>query len=156
MEAQRLLRLEKGHLIVGQDTDGLTTPVEANLSWAVKFDKPFFIGQRSLQAMATRQRKQKLVGFMLDRQMQGQPPQECHLVIEQGEIAGRVTSIALSPTLNRYIGLAYVQPTMTQIGQRLSIRRTDGSLAMATVCPTPFYDPQNLRQQMTQRQEVTV
>ena len=156
VEAQRILRLEKGHLIVGQDTDGLTTPVEANLSWAVKLDKLFFIGQRSLQAMATRQPKQKLVGFMLDRQMQGQPPQECHLVIEQGEIAGRVTSIALSPTLNQYIGLAYVQPSLTQIGQQLSIRRTDGSLAMATVCPTPFYDPQNLRQQMSQRQEVAV
>ena len=29
VEAQRLLRLEKGHMIVGQDTDGLTTPLEA-------------------------------------------------------------------------------------------------------------------------------
>ncbi|MFL5336658.1 MAG: 2Fe-2S iron-sulfur cluster-binding protein, partial [Geminicoccaceae bacterium] len=35
VEAQRVLRLEKGHLIVGQDTDGLTFPQEAQLEWAV-------------------------------------------------------------------------------------------------------------------------
>jgi len=29
-------------------------------------------------------------------------PQECHLVIDRGEIAGRVTSIAFSPTLRRH------------------------------------------------------
>ncbi len=156
VEAQRLLRLEKGHLIIGQDTDGLTTPVEANLGWAVKSEKPFFVGQRSLQSMANRTPSQKLVGFMLDRPMSGQPPQECHLVIEQGEIAGRVTSIAFSPTLNRYIGLVYLLPEMAQLGQRFTIRHTDGSLVMATVCPTPFYDPQNLRQQSAQRQEVAV
>ncbi len=37
VEAQRLLRLEKGHIIVGQDTDGLTNPFEANMPWAVHF-----------------------------------------------------------------------------------------------------------------------
>ena len=46
VEAQRLLRLEKGHLIVSQDTDGLTDPFEAHLGWAVKLDKPFFVGKR--------------------------------------------------------------------------------------------------------------
>lgn len=155
IEAQRLLRLEKGHLIVGQDTDGLTTPPEANLSWAVKLDKPFFVGQRSLQALLARPLKRKLVGFTLDA-LQGPLPQDCHLVIERSEIAGRVTSIAFSPSLNRPIGLAYLRPEMAETGQRFAIRRTDGSLVSATVCPTPFYDPQNLRQQFPQRQEVAV
>ena len=49
VEAQRLLRLEKGHIIIGQDTDGLTTPAEAGVDWAVKMDKPYFVGQRSLK-----------------------------------------------------------------------------------------------------------
>ncbi len=48
VEAQRVLRLEKGHFIVGQDTDGLTDPNEANAMWAVSMKKPFFVGQRSL------------------------------------------------------------------------------------------------------------
>jgi sarcosine oxidase subunit alpha len=157
VEAQRLLRLEKGHLIVGQDTDGLTTPREASLGWAAKLDKPFFIGQRSLQSMAKRPVKHTLVGFMLEP-FQGAPPQECHLVIDRNEIAGRVTSIAFSPYLQRFIGLAYVKPALATVGDRLSIRRSDGSFVTATIHPTPFYDPENLRQKefIPKREEVTV
>ncbi|HEY9698881.1 MAG TPA: 2Fe-2S iron-sulfur cluster-binding protein [Trichocoleus sp.] len=157
VEAQRLLRLEKGHLLVGQDTDGLTTPGEAGLAWAVKLDKPFFIGQRSLQAIAKRPVKQTQVGFMLAPNFQQRPPQECHLIIDDGEIVGRVTSIAFSPTLQRYIGLAFVKPELAAVGTPLSIRLSDRSIVIATVSPTPFYDPDNQRQQETviQRQEVT-
>lgn len=156
VEAQRLLRLEKGHIIIGQDTDGVTTPIEAGLEWAVKMDKSFFIGQRSLQIIAKRQLKHKLVGFMLDTNFNGTPPQECHLVIERGEIVGRVTSIAFSPTLKRYIGLAYLNPE-AQKGN-FSIRLSDGSLVTATVSPTPFYDPENTRQreEAIAREEVAV
>jgi sarcosine oxidase subunit alpha len=35
VEAQRVLRLEKGHIIIGQDTDGLTHPLEADMAWAI-------------------------------------------------------------------------------------------------------------------------
>lgn len=156
VEAQRLLRLEKGHLIVGQDTDGLTTPFEAGLEWAVKLDKPFFIGQRSLQILKGRSPRQILVGFTLDSESDN-PPQECHLVIADGDIAGRVTSVAYSPTLGKTIGLAMVRPDQAAQGNCLSIRRSDGSLVTATVCPTPFYDPDNMRQkEAMQRQEVSV
>jgi len=155
VEAQRVLRLEKGHVIVSQDTDGLTTPRDANLEWAVKMDKPFFIGQRSLQIVAKREVKHKLVGFMLDADIVT-PPQECHLVIDRNEIAGRVTSIAYSPTLQRYIGLAYITPELANKGQ-FSIRLSDRSLVSATICSTPFYDPDNTRQkEVIQRQEVSV
>ena len=153
VEAQRVLRLEKGHLIIGQDTDGLTTPIEANLEWAVKMDKPFFIGQRSLQVVAKRPLKYKLVGFMLEANIVT-PPQECHLVIDRNDIAGRVTSIAFSPTRQRYIGLAYVTPELIDKGE-FSIKLSDRTSISATICPTPFYDPGNLRQKAaSQRQEV--
>ncbi|PSB21891.1 FAD-dependent oxidoreductase [Phormidesmis priestleyi ULC007] len=158
VEAQRLLRLEKGHLIIGQDTDGLTTPIEAGLEWAVKMDKSFFIGQRSLQILAKRPIKQILIGFMLDPNFQGTPPQECHLIIHGNEIAGRVTSVAFSPILNRHIGLAYVKPELAAIADLISIRLSDGTIVSATITPTPFYDPETSRQQedVTQLQEVTV
>jgi len=146
VEAQRLLRLEKGHLIIGQDTDGLTTPGEAALDWAVKMDKAFFVGQRSLKAIAGKPRRQQLVGFMLPAGHASEAPKECHLVIDNGEIAGRVTSIAWSPSLSRHIGLAYVQPDRTQEGEAFSIRLSDGTLVTANVVKTPFYDPDNLRQ----------
>jgi sarcosine oxidase subunit alpha len=146
VEAQRLLRLEKGHIIIGQDTDGLTTPGEAALDWAVKMDKPFFVGQRSLQVIAGKTRRQQLVGFMLAAGHTAETPKECHLVIEDGDIAGRVTSVAWSPALQRFIGLAYVRPDMTEENRKFQIRLTGGALVTARVAKTPFYDPENLRQ----------
>jgi sarcosine oxidase subunit alpha len=146
VEAQRLLRLEKGHIIIGQDTDGLTTPFDANLAWAVKLDKPFFIGQRTLKIHAERKQKQQLVGFTLDRRFDATPPQECHLVIHVGDIAGRVTSIGWSAALGHHVGLAYVTSDLAWLGARFTIRLSDGSLVEANVCKTPFYDPDNLRQ----------
>jgi len=148
VEAQRLLRLEKGHIIIGQDSDGLTTPGEAGLDWAVKMDKALFVGQRSLMAIAGKPRRQQLVGFMLPADHRGDAPKECHLVIEGGEIAGRVTSVAWSPSLQRHIGLAYVRPGMDAIGSRFTIRLSDKSLVSAEVVKTPFYDAESLRQKV--------
>jgi sarcosine oxidase subunit alpha len=146
VEAQRVLRLEKGHLIVGQDTDGNTNPFEAGLDWAVKMDKPFFVGQRSLRILAAKPPRQRLVGFELDAELFGPPPQECHLVIDGDDIGGRVTSICHSEALGRHVGLAMVAPHLAAPGTRLAIRRSGGTEVAATVCPTPFYDPQGLRQ----------
>ena len=141
VEAQRLLRLEKAHIIIGQDTDGLTTPIEAAMGWAVKMDKPYFIGQRSLKIISGKKSKAQLVGFVLDSDDENAAPKECHLVIRDGQIAGRVTSIAFSPALGRHIGLAFVAPGLAAEGSRFFIRVDAGRMVQARVVPTPFYDP---------------
>jgi sarcosine oxidase subunit alpha len=146
VEAQRILRLEKGHLIIGQDTDGVTNPHEAGLGAMIRDDKPFFVGQRSLAALRRRGNRQQLVGFELADN--AAPVLECHLVIEQGQIAGRVTSVTLSPALGRKIGLAYVWPALAAVGTALSIRGEDGALHAARIVATPFYDPKHERQRV--------
>jgi len=145
VEAQRLLRLEKGHIIVGQDSDGVTNALELNMDWALKMDKPFFVGQRSLQALSRLPRKQVLAGFMLVDANAGSP-KECHLVIAGGEIAGRVTSIAYSPALDKVIGLALIAPALAQPGTVFEVRIDGGKLVQAKVAEAPFYDPQSARQ----------
>ena len=146
VEAQRLLRLEKGHLIIGQDTDGLTNPWQAGMAWAVKMDKPFFVGQRSLRILEKQAQVQVLAGFTLADDAAGMP-KECHLVIHGGEIAGRITSIAHSPTLGRVIGLALVAPALVSTG-RFRIRIDGGKAVEAIVTPAPFYDQQGARQKI--------
>ncbi|HZO91460.1 MAG TPA: glycine cleavage T C-terminal barrel domain-containing protein [Chthonomonadaceae bacterium] len=150
VEAQRVLRLEKGHVIVGQDTDGLTTPREAHMEWAVKADKPFFVGQRSLAIQGAKESQRRLVGFVLPQGYAGPMPKECHLVIENGQITGRVTSICFSPTLGQVIGLAYVAPSQAAPGSAFQIRAEEGAMVTATVVEIPFYDPKNLRQTRTE------
>jgi sarcosine oxidase subunit alpha len=144
VEAQRVLRLEKGHFIVGQDTDGLTDPQEANAMWAVAMKKPFFVGQRSLRILQARGPRQKLVG--IEFAAAAPLPKECHLIIEQGAIAGRVTSVTHSQALNKSIGLAMLSPDLAVAGRDIQIRVDDGSMLAARVAAAPFYDPKNLRQ----------
>ena len=144
VEAQRVLRLEKGHFIVGQDTDGLTDPNEANAMWAVSMKKPFFVGQRSLRVLQTRGPRQKLVGIELAAV--SPLPKECHLIIDKGAIAGRVTSVTYSRALNKAIGLAMLEPELAQLGRDIHIRVDNGDLLAARVAAAPFYDPKNARQ----------
>ena len=141
IEAQRLLRLEMGHPIVTIDTDALTNPYEANLDWAVKEDKEFFVGQRSLSILKGQTLARRLAGFEIDPDYQGPLPQECHLIIDQDQIAGRVTSIAHKSTIGKKIGLAFIRPELTDIGTPLTIRVDHGKLVNATVAKLPFYSP---------------
>jgi sarcosine oxidase, subunit alpha len=150
VEAQRLLRLEKGHIIIGQDTDGLSTPLESGMEWALKMDKPFFIGQRSLKIVHGRGLRQKLVGFVFAAGDDGLAPRECHLIIRNGQIAGRVTSIAFSPALGKHVGLAVIAPDLAADGTRFFIRAEGGRMLEAEVAKFPFYDPAGARQKMEQ------
>lgn len=146
VEAQRLLRLEKGHLIVSQDTDALTNPYEADAAWAIGKNKPFFIGARSLQIAQQKEQTRKLVGLKFDADNRGPLPEECHLIIADGDIAGRITSIAKRSTLGHPIAMAFVRPDLAEPETRIQVRIDDGSMVRAQVTTMPFYDPENTRQ----------
>src|SRR5439155_111405 len=107
VEAKRVLRLEKGHIIVGQDSDGLTSPYEADMAWAIGRNKAFFVGSRAIEAQRERGLTRRLVGFTIDDQA-APVPEECHLVVRGAAITGRVTSAVRSPALEKTVGLAYV------------------------------------------------
>lgn len=144
VEAQRLLRLEKGHIIVGQDTDGMTHPDEVALTWAISKQKPFFVGSRSVDILSKLPLERQLVGFSLSPE--APQPKEGHLVINEGDIAGSVTSCEYSPTLKRIIGLAYVHPETSSPGAEIIIRTDNAVHVHAHVESLPFYDPNNERQ----------
>jgi sarcosine oxidase subunit alpha len=148
VEAQRLLRLEKGHLIIGQDTDALTNPFEVNLEWALGRNKPFFVGQRSLAILKTQPLTRCLVGIAFAPEHTVPLPEECHLIVERGEVVGRITSIARRSTLGRPLGLAFIRPDLASPGQPITIRDSEGRLIAAEVVALPFYDPENQRQQL--------
>jgi sarcosine oxidase subunit alpha len=146
VEAQRLLRLEKGHIIITQDTDALTHPYECGVAWTIGKDKPYFLGQRSIQVLAKQKLTRKLVGIRWPQGSAGPLPEECHLIFHEGRIAGRITSIFHRSTLGYALGMAYVEPALAEPGTTLSIRLTDGSTCQAQTAKLPFYDPENQRQ----------
>lgn len=146
VEAQRLLRLEKGHLIVGHDTDALTNPFEADVAWAIGKNKTFFIGSRSLEIAREKPLTRRLAGLTFSVDQAGQLPEECNLIIDDGEIAGRITSIGRRSSLGHPIAMAFVEPDLAVQGTRLKIRLDNGSMVEAEVAAMPFYDPENARQ----------
>lgn len=143
VEAQRLLRLEKRHVIVGVDTDALTNPYEADMGWAVKLDKDDFVGKALLSYAhaAKYPSRERLVGFVL--QAPGLP-QDGAAVVVDGQPAGRVTSSRYSPAKMTGIGLAMVKSSKAQEGACIDVR-VSGGLIKAKVTMTPFYDPEGVR-----------
>jgi sarcosine oxidase subunit alpha len=138
VEAQRVLRLEKGHLIVGQDSDALSNPLDAGLEWLVRFDKPRFHGREPLWRLSQMPPRPRLAGFIMhDRRI---VPEEGCQVVDGGRPAGRVASARYSPTLGESLGLAWVPHAKAQAGQEFLVRYA-GRDWPARVAATPFYDP---------------
>jgi sarcosine oxidase, subunit alpha len=133
LEPQRVLRLEKAHVIVTQDTDSESNLLSAGMPWIVKNDKPDFVGKWALPHAQVRER---LVGFTADVL-----PPEGAQVVRDGRIAGRVTSARLSERVGSAIGLAWVEPDRAEEGAEITIR-FEGATHPATVTLSPFYDPE--------------
>ncbi|MBA3412956.1 MAG: aminomethyl transferase family protein, partial [Actinobacteria bacterium] len=141
LEPQRILRLEKLHIIVGQDTDSESNALEANMPWIVKFDKEDFVGKRSLEHVRDRGFREQLVGFEMASDA---VPAEGGQVVIDGRPAGRVTSARWSGQTGRAIGMAWVPPELAEEGAELAIR-LDGRLERAFVRLRPFFDPEGVR-----------
>src|SRR5262249_29693280 len=135
LEAQRVLRLEKAHVIVGQDTDSESNLLSAGMPWIVKRDKDDFVGKWAVEHASGRER---LVGVTME---DGIVPVEGGEVLGGGRPAGRVTSAGSSERVGRVIGLAWVQPEEAVEGAEISIR-VAGEPRRAAVTLAPFYDPE--------------
>ena len=143
VDTQRLLRLEKGHLLIGQDTDGTTNPYEVGLGRAVSRTKPRFVGRHALLVHGESPRRRTLA--FVARGPLADAIVENHLVIDDQRIAGRVTSVAWSPARGEVIGLALVEDLVREVGETLVVRGGAGEIPV-TVVDLPFYDAGNERQ----------
>jgi sarcosine oxidase subunit alpha len=145
VEAQRILRLEKGHFIVGQDTDGLTQGHGVGIDWAIKLDKPDFAGKPELAWQAERGGYRHLVAIQTE-DPELVPLEACQIVTPGGLIQGRITSSRMSPTLGRSICLGQVDAELDRPGGRIVIRLPDGSSAPARVLADhAHFDPEGTR-----------
>ncbi|WP_219414002.1 2Fe-2S iron-sulfur cluster-binding protein [Pseudonocardia nigra] len=137
MEAQRILRLEKGHFIVGQDTDGLTKAYSAGLDWAVKLDKDDFVGKPELVWQHETGGGPRLVGLQpVDGTVV--PPEASQIVGDssttgRSRILGRITSSRMSPTLRRSVCLAQIDAAHAASGTEVTVALPDGRRIAARV-----------------------
>ena len=128
------LRLEKGHVIVGMDTELDTTPRRLGMDWAVRMDKPRFIGRAALERTGKLPDQRRLFGFT----MPGAAPTEGSPISVGGEIVGHVSGSWTSPLLGHAVMLGWQK--RAPFAERVEI---DGREAVVT--STPFYDPEGHR-----------
>ena len=132
LEGQRIMRLEKGHFIVGQDTDGLTLAPSTGLSPLIKLDKDDFAGKLELEWAAGRSLPM-IVAIQPD-DPNVVPDEACQIVKgDTNEILGRITSARMSPTLGRSICLGQVEPELAVGGTKLTVLLISGERVGATV-----------------------
>jgi sarcosine oxidase, subunit alpha len=141
LDALELLRLEKGHVYIGQDTLPDDTPTKLGLGRGVDMTKAWFVGKAALERLSAMPDRRHLVGLAFE----GGPADADALrgvpVTAGGDIVGRVTSAGRSPALKRSIGLAWIR---THDGELPADGLRAGD-ATAKVVPTPFYDPEGAR-----------
>jgi sarcosine oxidase subunit alpha len=145
IEAQRIMRLEKGHFIVGQDSDGLTQGFGA-LDGLIKLDKTDFAGKPELVWQQKGAGEyQRLVGLQpLDPQV---VPAESSLIVEgESTIVGRITSSRRSPTLGRSICLGFVAPHLSAPGRVVTVLLPDRTrVAVRVMERLAHFDPEGVR-----------
>jgi aminomethyltransferase len=132
--ARDTLRLEMGFCLYGNDIDDTTSPLEAGLGWITKFTKDF-TNKEYFEKQKTKGVSKKLVGF--EMQEKGIARHDYDIKDFEGTIIGKVTSGTQSPSLNKAIGLGYVDNTYAAIDSEIyiSIRNT---LMKAKVVKIPF------------------
>tara|TARA_B100000963_G_scaffold360691_1_gene392587 strand:- start:194 stop:1291 length:1098 start_codon:yes stop_codon:yes gene_type:complete len=106
--ARDTLRLEKGYALYGNEITEETNPLQARLGWIVKFSKGLFVGSQALVEIKDKGVEKKLVGFVVD-QDKAIPRKDYDLLDTQFNIVGKVTSGGMSISLEKGIGMAYIQ-----------------------------------------------
>jgi aminomethyltransferase len=133
--ARDTLRLEMKYALYGNDIDKQTNPLEAGLSWVVKFEKPDFIARDVLLKVKEEKPSRRLVCL----EVRGSGiPRPHDVILGDGQELGQVTSGTFSPSLRKGIALGYVRRGFTKSGTEVSIRTHRGEVPAVVVKP-PFY-----------------
>ena len=149
-EALHVLRAEKGYIVVGDETDGTTTPIDVGLDGLVSKKKADFLGKRSLeQSFLKGPNRKQLVGLLTEdpndvlpdgayavRQVKDKPPME---------MIGQVTSSYMSPTLGRSIAMALIENGRARMGETISFPLPGGKVVRAKITDTVFYDKEGAK-----------
>ena len=144
-EALHVLRAEKGYIVIGDETDGTTTPIDVGLDGLVSKKKADFIGKRSLeQSYLKGPNRKQLVGLLTEdpnevlpdgayavKAVKDKPPME---------MIGQVTSTYMSPTLGRSIAMALIENGRARMGETISFPLEGNKVMRAKIVDPVFYD----------------
>ncbi|GAO80954.1 2Fe-2S iron-sulfur cluster-binding protein [Sphingopyxis sp. C-1] len=149
IEALDVLRVEKGFLHVGNETDGATMPQDIGFAGTLKCKASDFIGRRgALMPVGHAPGRMQLVGLasLDDRRL----PVGAHCPRQSGTGSdGWVTSSVHSPTLGRPHALGMIADGASRMGEGLVLwdlgPDNRGEVYRARIVAPCAYDPEGLR-----------
>ena len=142
--ARNSLRLEAGLCLYGNDIDETTTPIEANLNWAIQKVRRAggaraggFPGAEKILAQLAdpTQLSRKRVGLKALERVPVRDHTALHALT--GEVIGEVTSGLLGPSINQPVAMGYVGPEFASIGTQVNAM-VRGKPVLMEVCAMPF------------------
>ena len=149
VEAQNVLRMEKFHLILGQESEQRTNLLDVGLGflWDRKKSDAKTVGAVALAQAKKDQTRLKLIGFEMEDSLKA--AKDGSLIVDD-KIRGYVCTSRYSFSLKKAVGMALVEAELTKLGTRLKIFEDEcaGKLIYAKVVKTPFYDPEGKRMKM--------
>jgi sarcosine oxidase subunit alpha len=146
IEALQTLRIEKGYIHIGTDTDGTTLPGDIGLGRTIDRKIANFVGRRSLSRPAARDRNRLHLVALVPADGRTLLPVGAQIAQARPptRTEGHVTSSAMSPALGRPIALAMLARGSTRTGERVRVHHL-GKTIEADVVTAPFVDPRGLR-----------
>ena len=148
-ETMHVLRAERGFVIVGQETDGTTTPQDLGMDWIVSKQKPDFFGKRAFSRPDTARGDRKHLVGLLSENPSEVIPEGGQIVAELKDkppmdMIGHVTSSYFSPNVGRSIAMAVVKNGRNRMGDTVFIPLVDRTIK-AKVTEPKFFDPEGKR-----------
>ncbi|MDA0244257.1 MAG: aminomethyltransferase family protein [Chloroflexi bacterium] len=166
--AMQSLRIEKAFPLAGPDIDGSQTPFHVgSLHQYIAFTKREFVGREALLRWQDTGLDERWVGLELAGELPAKLGDPIYSVAnissfrgkqysgpeaatyfdreEAGRVeVGRVTSSAKGHTVGKVLALGYVQVSHAWPGAKLLVN-VGGRATLATIVPTPFFDPTGAR-----------
>jgi aminomethyltransferase len=165
--AMQSLRLEKGYPLYGNDINEDYTPFHVGLDRWIKFTKREFIGRDALLEVQERGPEERWVGLALESEIPatvddkvlsigdiaavrekiytGSSAEDYEEdVLPGSEVVGHITFSTRGHTVEKMLAMAYVATQHAWPGGKLVVE-VNGRPRVATVTPTPFFDPQGMR-----------
>ena len=128
------LRMEMKYILYGNDIDETTNPIEAGLGWITRLKKDEFIGKEALlEAKKTITRRLVCIE-MVEKAI----PRNGYPIFLDEEVVGVITSGTMSPSLEKGIGIGFVNTPYTEAGTDLIID-IRGKKKSAVIVKPPFY-----------------
>lgn len=130
--ARDTLRLEMGYSLYGHELSKTITPLDAGLSFAVKFEKEDFIGKSALLRIKEKGIDRQIAAFVAEGRV---IPRSGYKIVSQDREVGYVTSGTFSPTLEQGIALALIEKDLDDDNFFIEVR---GKLQPIKRVETPF------------------